>query len=86
MRFAKGQIYTWVSSILLGMNPFEIRDDLFSAEVKKEYAEKRLAEKKEGGNGWKAQRWKQDVLERACISITKSNYEMLRCHCTAPDA
>ena len=54
--------------------------------LKKEYAEKRLAEKKEGGTGWKAQRWKQDILERACISIAKSNYEMLRCHCTAPYA
>ena len=40
----------------------------------------------EGGTGWKAQRWKQDILERACISIAKSNYEMLRCHCTAPYA
>ena len=54
--------------------------------LKKEYAEKRLAEKKEGGTGWKAQRWKQDILERASISIAKSNYEMLRCHCTAPYA
>ena len=45
-----------------------------------------IAEKKEGGTGWKAQRWKQDILERACISIAKSNYEMLRCHCTAPYA
>ena len=39
-----------------------------------------------GGTGWKAQRWKQDILERASISIAKSNYEMLRCHCTAPYA
>ena len=52
----------------------------------RKYAEKRLAEKKEGGTGWKAQRWKQDILERASISIAKSNYEMLRCHCTAPYA
>jgi len=33
-----------------------------------------------------AKRCKQDVLERASISIAKSNYEMLRCHCTAPNA
>ena len=60
--------------------------DVMLKKLKKEYAEKRLAEKKAGGTGWKAQRWKQDILERASISIAKSNYEMLRCHCTAPYA
>ena len=37
-----------------------------------------------GGSSWRTQRWKQDLLERASISIAKGNYNMLRNNRTLP--
>ena len=51
------------------------------------HARKKEEEKKSGGSGWKAQqRWKQDYLERASISIARGNYYMLRENRTPPVA
>ena len=41
-------------------------------------------EKKSGGDGWAAQRWKQDMLERVSISIAVGNHNMLRGNRTRP--
>jgi len=35
-------------------------------------------------SGWQTQRWKQDLLERASISIARGNYNMLRNNRTLP--
>jgi len=52
--------------------------------LQKEYHAKKKQEKKSGGSGWLTQRWKQDLLERASISIAKGNYNMLRDNRTLP--
>ena len=52
--------------------------------LQKEYHAKKKQEKKSGGSGWQTQRWKQDLLERASISIAKGNYNMLRDNRTLP--
>ena len=44
------------------------------------------AEKASGGSGWESQRWYQDLLERASVSIARSNYEMLRNNRSLPRA
>jgi hypothetical protein len=36
-RFAKQQVYTWTSTILIAMNPFEARPELYSDEVRQRY-------------------------------------------------
>ena len=41
-------------------------------------------EKKSGGDGWAALRWKQDLLERVSISIACGNYNMLHGNRTLP--
>ena len=43
--------------------------------VHREYAARAKAEKASGGSGWESQRWYQDLLERASVSIARSNYE-----------
>ena len=52
--------------------------------TQKEYHAKKKQEKKSGRSGWQTQRWKQDLLERASISIAKGNYNMLRDNRTLP--
>jgi len=55
-----------------------------SFEIKKVTFSPILFEKKSGGSGWLTQQWKQDLLERASISIAKGNYNMLRDNRTLP--
>ena len=54
------------------------------AVLTKEYHKRKKEEKKSGGDGWAAQRWKQDLLERVSISIACGNYNMLRGNRTLP--
>ena len=56
------------------------------AVVHREYAARAKAEKASGGSGWESQRWYQDLLERASVSIARSNYEMLRNNRSLPRA
>ena len=44
------------------------------------------AEKTRGGSGWESQRWYQDLLERASVSIARSDHEMLRNNRSLPRA
>ena len=41
------------------------------------YQERLKQEKKDGGAGWLAHRWKIDTLERMSIRIARSNYQLL---------
>ena len=54
------------------------------AVLTKEYHKRKKEEKKSGGDGWAAQRWKQDLLERVSISIACGNYNMLHGNRTLP--
>ena len=51
------------------------------AVLTKEYHKRKKEEKK---NGWAAQRWKQDLLERVSISIACGTYNMLHGNRTLP--
>ena len=48
------------------------------------YAKKKKAEKQAGGNGWDTIRWKQDLLERTCITMAVANFRLLDAHTRAP--
>ena len=47
-------------------------------------AKKKKAEKQAGGNGWDTIRWKQDLLERTCITMAVANFRLLDAHTRAP--
>ena len=39
VRFAKGEVYTWISTILVAMNPFETKSELYAPSVLEQYRE-----------------------------------------------